>query len=65
MKVAKVDSRKSRKKFLDTAREICKNDNIWVCPLDNQIEAVFDPKMNPCFKHGEAEQWILEDNGEN
>ena len=38
--------------FLDTARVIYKNDPVWVCPLDNDIKAVFDPGINPYYKHG-------------
>ena len=47
--------------FLDTARIIYKNDKTWVCPLDNDIRAVFDPDRNTYFKHGEAERWVLTD----
>jgi GNAT superfamily N-acetyltransferase len=61
MNIIKVADRKTRKKFLDAARVIYKNDKVWVCPLDNEIEAVFTPGKNPYFKHGEAERWILED----
>jgi hypothetical protein len=61
MKIIRVTDRKTRKKFLYTARIIYKNDSTWVCPLDNEIEAIFDPGKNPYFKHGEVERWILED----
>ncbi|HKK41017.1 MAG TPA: hypothetical protein VJ963_01320, partial [Bacteroidales bacterium] len=49
------------KQFLDVARLIYKNDDVWVCPLDNAIEEVFDPATNPYFSHGEAQRWILLD----
>jgi hypothetical protein len=61
MKIIRVTDRKTRHKFLVTARIVYKNDRIWVCPLDNEIEAIFDPEKNPYFKHGEAERWVLED----
>jgi len=61
MKIIRVTDRKTRKKFLDAARIIYRNDKTWVCPLDNEIEAIFDPDKNPYFKHGEVERWILED----
>lgn len=61
MKITRVSDRKTRKKFLDAARLIYKDDEVWVCPPDNDIEAVFDPAKNPYFKHGEAERWILQD----
>jgi GNAT superfamily N-acetyltransferase len=47
--------------FLDTARVIYKNDKIWVCPLDNDVKAVFDPAKNTYFKHGKVERWVLTD----
>jgi hypothetical protein len=65
MKLIKVTNRKTKKKFLDTARTVYKNDKTWVCPLDSAINAVFDPEKNPYFKHGEAERWILMDDNNN
>jgi hypothetical protein len=61
MKLTLVNDSKSRKKFLDVPRIIYKNDNIWVCPLDNEIKAIFDPGKNPYYKHGETVRWFLED----
>jgi hypothetical protein len=61
MKIIRVTDRKTRKQFLDAARVIYKDDPVWVCPFDNEIEAIFDPAKNPYFKHGEAERWILFD----
>ena len=61
MNLIKVCDRKTEKMFLDTARVIYKNDKTWVCPLDNDIKAVFDPKRNPYHKHGVVERWILTD----
>lgn len=61
MIITRVSDKKTRKQFLDTARIIYKNDPVWVCPFDNEIEAIFDPAKNPYFKHGEVERWILTD----
>ena len=61
MQIIRVTDRKTRKKFLDAARNIYKDDKVWVCPFDNEIEAIFDPVKNPYFKHGEVERWILLD----
>jgi hypothetical protein len=65
MNIIRVADKKTRKKFLDAARVIYKNDPVWVCPLDNDINAIFDPSKNPYFKHGEAERWILVDENNN
>ena len=59
MQLVNVNDHKSRKEFLDVARVIYKNDTTWVCPLDDDIEAVFDPQQNTSFKKGEAQRWIL------
>ncbi|MBE0675052.1 MAG: GNAT family N-acetyltransferase [Bacteroidales bacterium] len=61
MNITRVTDRRSRKKFHDTARHIYSNDPVWVCPLDKDIESIFDPAVNPYFKHGEVDRWILED----
>ncbi|RLD53222.1 MAG: GNAT family N-acetyltransferase [Bacteroidetes bacterium] len=61
MKIYKVTEKNSKKEFLKAAKIIYKNDPVWVCPMDNQINAVFDPKENTYFKHGIAERWVLKD----
>lgn len=59
MKVSEVSTKADKKAFLDVARLIYKGDPNWVCPLDNDIEAVFDPKRNNFHQHGKAIRWIL------
>jgi GNAT superfamily N-acetyltransferase len=61
MKIIPVRDRRTRNQFLDVARIVYKNDSVWVCPFENEIEAVFDPGNNPYFKHGEVDRWILVD----
>ena len=61
MELVKVTDRKTEKMFLDTARDIYKNDSVWVCPFDNDIKAIFDPLKNPYFKHGTVDRWVLTD----
>lgn len=65
MRITRVTDRKTQKKFLDAAKVIYKNDNTWVAPFDNEIDAIFDPGKNPYYKHGEAERWILQDDDNN
>ena len=65
MKLIDVCDKRSEKLFLDTARKIYTNDKVWVCPLDNDIAAVFDPARNPYFKHGTARRWVLTDDSNN
>jgi len=61
MKIAEVNNNRTRHAFHKVARIIYKNDNTWVCPLDKEIESIFDSKKNVFFKHGEATRWLLYD----
>ena len=59
MKLELVKYRRTKRAFLNSAKEIYKNDPVWVCPLDNEIDAIFNPEKNTFYKHGDAERWIL------
>lgn len=61
MIISEVKDKATKKAFLDSARIIYKNDKIWVCPLDNDIEAVFDPAKNNFHRDGKCIRWILTD----
>lgn len=61
MKLIEVKTKKQRKEFLKVPKKLYKDDNTWVCPLDNQIENIFDPQKNSSFKEGDASRWILKD----
>ena len=60
MKLIEVNDKKTAKRFLEVPRILYKNDPNWICPLDNDTEAIFDPDRNPYFQHGKAIRWILE-----
>lgn len=62
MIVQEVSDKKRRKDFLEVARIIYQDDPAWICPLDQDIEAVFNPKKNNFFKHGQCTRWILKSN---
>lgn len=59
MQIKEVNNTKDKQAFLDVARQLYKNDPEWVCPLDNDIEAVFNAQRNTFYQHGEAIRWIL------
>lgn len=61
MNISKVVDKKEKKEFLEVAKIIYKNDNTWVCPLDNEINGIFDPERNVYYAHGICERWILKD----
>jgi hypothetical protein len=65
MKIIRVNDRKTKKDFITTAKVIYKDDKTWICPLDNDIKAIFDPAKNTYYRHGEAERWILVDDKNN
>ena len=46
------------RQWLDFPKKIYKHNAQWVCPLDPDIEEVFDPKKNDLFEDGEAIRWI-------
>ena len=56
-----ISTPKQVKEFLDLPSHLYKNEPYWIRPLDNEIEAVFDPKKNKLFRKGEASRWLLRD----
>ena len=57
--LVEVKSSSDEKVWLHCDRPIYKGYENWVCPLDNDILAVFDPKKNKMFTHGEAIRWYV------
>jgi hypothetical protein len=53
MQVIEVIDKKYKKEFIRFPKELYKNDSDWVCPLDKEIESVFNPTKNHAFGHGE------------
>jgi len=64
MKISRVTDKRTRQLFLEAAKTINKHDPVWICPLDTEIEAIFDPEKNSYFKRGEADRFILQDDEE-
>ena len=56
-----VSSLKQQQEFLSMAKKIYKGNPYWVQPLDNDINAVFDPARNRLFEAGDARRWIVRD----
>ena len=56
-----VVTHREAKEWLHLDRKIYKDCPNWVCPLDNDIEKVFDPAKNHLFENGEAIRWIAVD----
>ncbi|WP_311136666.1 hypothetical protein [Hymenobacter cellulosilyticus] len=61
MPLLEVTDAQRARQFLDLPPRLYRNEPNWISPLDHEIEAVFDPKKNTNFQHGEAIRWILTD----
>lgn len=61
MRIIEVTTDTDKKEFIRFPKALYRNDLYWVCPLDKEIEKVFDHSGNPAFGHGEARRWILKD----
>jgi hypothetical protein len=59
MKLTEVSNPQHISEFHDVARTIYKDDPYWVCPLELEIEGIFNSSKNEFFKNGEATRWIL------
>ena len=59
MQILEVKDKKQIRAFLDLPRELYKADANFVCPLENDIESVFDPQKNNFHANGSCIRWIL------
>ena len=57
--LVEVNDKKSRKEFLLLPVSLYKDEKSWIRPLDQDVEKVFDPKINKSFRQGECIRWIL------
>ncbi|MDT8400098.1 MAG: hypothetical protein RQ743_00260 [Bacteroidales bacterium] len=64
MVIKEVINRRDSKKFLNFHKSHYKGDPNWVCPLDSEFNAVFDPSKNRTFSHGILKRWLLYNSGE-
>jgi GNAT superfamily N-acetyltransferase len=56
-----VNTKSAAREFLDLPKRLYRGNRNWVCPLDSDIENVFDPAHNKKFAGGEAVRWIARD----
>ena len=62
MTLTEVTTSRHIKDFLAMPVALYKKEKNWIRPLDQDIEAVFDPEKNRAFKSGNCIRWILYDN---
>lgn len=61
MDLIEIANRHQARTFIELPARLYKNDPHWICPLDNDVEAVFDPSRNVFFSHGVCNRWLLKD----
>jgi len=61
MNCIEVTEKKTRGEFHRVPKILYKNDSNWTCPLNLEIENIFNPRKNDCFNHGNAIRWVLKD----
>ncbi|MDP4224181.1 MAG: GNAT family N-acetyltransferase [Bacteroidota bacterium] len=61
MQLIEVRTSAENREFIDFPKRLYKGDPYWVCPLDSQVNATFDPGKNILFRQGAACRWILKD----
>lgn len=61
MKLREVRTKQDKADFYRVARELYRGDPHWICPLEADIEDVFNPDANSLFHNGDAIRWVVED----
>lgn len=62
MIIEEVKTGKQEREFLQVPKILYRDDNTWVCPLDREISAVFNPLKNTFYQHGDATRFLLKNN---
>lgn len=57
--IFEVTTHRQANEFINLPRKLYKNDPQWICPLDTDIESIFDSRKNSFFHHGVCRRWIL------
>ncbi len=53
-----VTTKALEEEFIALPKRLYKGNRNWVCPLDDDIKAVFDPAKNKLYADGEAIRWV-------
>lgn len=60
MDLIEIANSRQARAFIELPATFYKNDPHWICPLDTDVEAVFDPSRNIFFSHGVCKRWLLQ-----
>jgi GNAT superfamily N-acetyltransferase len=61
MHIEEVENSQQQKEFLRVPKILYKEDPCWICPLDREIDAIFDRGKNTFYRHGDAARFLLKD----
>ena len=61
MKIVEVTDSKQAREFIIYQPRFYRSVENYIRPLDQDVEAVFNPKKNKMFRHGECRRWLLVD----
>jgi hypothetical protein len=64
MEIVKITNKSQVDQFYELVKKVYQSDAYFVMPIIEDVESVFDPSKNKRFKCGNAERWLLFDNGE-
>ena len=64
VKIRPISTKADRKRFVDLAWDIYRDDPYWVPPLKSEIHALLDPAQNPWFGHARLQLFLAERGGE-
>lgn len=57
-----VGDKRSEEMFLDIPEALFHDDPCWIPAVRPEISGIFDPSINPYFRHGVAKRWIVVNN---
>lgn len=63
MDLIEIANSRQAREFIELPAILYKNDPNWICPLYDDVAAVFDPSRNVFFAHGVCTRWLLKDAG--
>jgi len=61
MDLIEIENSRQARAFIELPARLYKSDPNWICPLETDVEAVFDPSRNVFFSHGKCTRWLLQD----
>lgn len=65
MQLIEVTTSSLAKDFIKVNALINKGDANYICPLDKDVQEVFDPEKNKTYRFGETVRWVLLDDKKN